>query len=212
MEEKKQTIVALYVRVSTADQRYAMQITELVDYCNRMGWKMVEYSDTMSGSKARRPGLDRLMEDARLRKVDVVLVWKMDRFGRSLKDLITNILLLDGYGVRFIALTQGIDTDKQNPASRFMMHILAAVAEFERGMIIERVKAGRAEFERDWKAGRIGKDKHTKSGKDLANGRPKRIFRRDEMRALKAKGLSLRKIAAQLGLPLSTVADALRVK
>ncbi len=207
---KKEIIAAIYVRVSTADQRHALQLTELREYANRMGWRHIEYPDTMSGSKARRPGLDRLMDDARLRKVDIVLVWKMDRFGRSLKDLITNILLLDGYGVRFIAMTQGIDTDKQNPASRFMMHILAAVAEFERGMIVERVNAGVSQFRRDYDAGRIGKDKHSKSGKDLAHGRPQRIFRRDEAARLRDTGVSLRKIAKQLGVPLSTVARVLK--
>lgn len=203
-------IVAVYVRVSTADQRNAMQLTELCEYATRMGWEMREYSDTMSGSKARRPGLDRLMDDARLRKIDIVLIWKMDRFGRSLKDLINNILLLDGYGVRFIALTQGIDTDRKNPASRFMVHILAAVAEFEREMLVDRVNAGVAQFRKDHAAGRIGKDKHSKSGKDLAHGRPRRIFRRDRALELQAQGVSLRKIAAELGVPLTTVVRALK--
>jgi putative DNA-invertase from lambdoid prophage Rac len=173
-----------------------MQTTEVKAYAARCGWNVVEFSDKMSGSKTKRPGLDRLMDDARLRKVDIVLVWKMDRFGRSLKDLITNILLLDGYGVRFISVTQGIDTDKQNPASRFMMHILAAVAEFERGIIVERVRAGVAEAQRQ--------GKHC--------GRPKRIFRRDEALALQKGGASLRAIAKQLGVPLSTVADAIKRK
>jgi putative DNA-invertase from lambdoid prophage Rac len=187
---------AIYVRVSTNDQKVDMQSTEVRAYAERMGWTVVEYSDKMSGSKTRRPGLDRLMDDARLRKVDIVLVWKMDRFGRSLKDLITNLLLLDGYGVRFISVTQGIDTDKQNPASRFMMHILAAVAEFERGIIVERVRAGVAEAQR--------KGKHC--------GRPKRIFRRDEALELRKTGASLRAIAKALGVPTMTVADALRSK
>lgn len=187
---------AIYVRVSTSDQKLDMQTTEVKAYAGRMGWNIAEYSDKMSGSKTRRPGLDRLMDDARLRKIDIVLVWKMDRFGRSLKDLITNILLLDGYGVRFISVTQGIDTDKQNPASRFMMHILAAVAEFERGIIVERVRAGVAEAQRQ--------GKHC--------GRPKRIFRRDEALALQKGGASLRAIAKQLGVPLSTVADAIKRK
>jgi putative DNA-invertase from lambdoid prophage Rac len=210
MLQTRKLIAAMYVRVSTADQRYAMQTNELSEYATRMNWETREYSDTMSGAKARRPGLDRLMEDARLRKIDVVLVWKMDRFGRSMKDLIANLLLLDGYGVRFIALTQGIDTDKQNPASRFMMHVLAAVAEFERGIIVERVNAGVVQFRKDYDAGRIGKDKHSKSGKDLAHGRPRRIFRRDEAEQLRDQGVSLRKIATRLGVPLSTVARTLK--
>jgi putative DNA-invertase from lambdoid prophage Rac len=211
MSDRKLT-AAIYVRVSTVDQKLDMQTTEVRQYAERMGWTVAEYSDKMSGSKARRPGLDRLMDDARLRKIDIVLVWKMDRFGRSLKDLISNILLLDGYGVRFVSVTQGIDTDKQNPASRFMMHILAAVAEFERGIISERVNSGVKQYMADYAAGKIGKTRHSKSGKNLAHGRPRRIFRRDEMVKLRKAGHSLRAIAKQLGLPLSTVVDALKGK
>jgi DNA invertase Pin-like site-specific DNA recombinase len=194
VKTERQITAAIYVRVSTLDQKHDLQLTELRDYAARNGWDVTEYSDKMSGTKARRPGLDRLMEDARMKRFDVLMVWKMDRFGRSLKDLITNILLLDGYGIRFIALTQAIDTDKKNPASRFMMHILAAVAEFEREMIVERVRAGVAEAQRQ--------GKHC--------GRPKKIFRRDQALAMRAAGKSLRAIAKALEVPLSTVADALR--
>jgi DNA invertase Pin-like site-specific DNA recombinase len=206
----KQPIAAIYVRVSTEDQKTDMQLTELREYATRQGWIITEYSDKISGAKARRPGLDLLMEDARMKRVDVVLVWKMDRFGRKMRDVLTNILSLDQYGVRFIAMTQGIDTDTRNPASRFYLHILAAVAELERDMIVERVNAGVAQFRRDYAAGRIGRDKHSKSGRDLAHGRPHRIFRRDRALELKARGVSLRKIAAELGVPLTTVVRSLK--
>jgi DNA invertase Pin-like site-specific DNA recombinase len=196
MKPERQMTAAIYARVSTADQKHDLQLTELRDYAARMGWATVEYTDKMSGTKAGRPGLGRLMEDARMKRVDIVLCWKIDRFGRSIKDLIMNVLLLDGYGVRFIALTQSIDTDKKNPASRFMLHILAAVAEFEREMIVERVNAGLAEAKR----------------KGVHCGRPKKIFRRDHALELRAQGKSLRAIAAALGVPLSTVADALNGK
>jgi putative DNA-invertase from lambdoid prophage Rac len=185
---------AIYTRVSTADQNVGMQEHELREYSARMGWKTVEYTDKTSGTKARRPGLDRLMEDARARKFDVVLVYKLDRFARSLQHLIANIQSLDSFGVRFVCLTQGIDTDKQNPASRLMLHILGAVAEFERGIIVERVKSGIAEAKR--------RGKHC--------GRAKRVFRRDEAARLRKGGMSLRAIGVKLGVPFTTVADALR--
>jgi DNA invertase Pin-like site-specific DNA recombinase len=191
----KQQTAAIYVRVSTQDQKHDMQLTELRGYVARMGWTAVEYAEKQSSVK-HRPVLERLMADARLRKFDVVVVWKLDRFARSMKQFVSNVLELDQAGVRFVAPNQGIDTDKQNPLGKFIMHILAAFAELERDMIVERVRAGVAEAQRQ----------------GIHCGRPKRIFRRDEMRALKARGLSLRKIAKELGLPLSTVADALKGK
>lgn len=199
-------IAALYIRVSTQDQNADMQGTELRSYAARMGWTVVEYAEKASSVK-KRPVLNQLMADARLRKFDVILVWKLDRFARSMTQLVTNIQLLDSSGVRFIAATQGIDTDKQNPASRMMMHILGAVAEFERGIIIERVNAGVQEFKRNYAAGRIGKDKHTHSGKDLAHGRPRRIFRRPEVARLRRLDppMSFRRIAAELGVTLGAV-------
>jgi DNA invertase Pin-like site-specific DNA recombinase len=100
------------------------------------------YEDEMSGAKTRRPGLDRLMEDARLHRFDVIVVWKLDRFGRSLIDLVGRLRDLESYGVRFVAASQGIDTDASNPTSRLLTHILAAVAEFERELFKERVSAG----------------------------------------------------------------------
>lgn len=188
----RKLIAAIYARVSTTDQKHDMQVTELRQYAERMGWEVVEYAEKASAMK-RRVVLEHLMADARLRKVDVVLVWKMDRFARSLQQLIANISLLDSYGVRFIAVTQGIDTDRQNPGSRLMMQIFGAMAEFERAIIVERVNSGLAEARR--------------RGKTL--GRPKRIFRRDEAERLRSQGLSLRTVASKLGVPLTTVVRAL---
>lgn len=210
MSDKKIT-AAIYARVSTLDQKNDMQLTELRAYAGRMGWDLVEYTESVSSVK-KRVVLDRLMADARLRKFDVVLCWKLDRFGRSMQQLITNIQALDSFGVRFICVTQGIDTDRQNPASRLMMHIFGAFAEFERSIIVERVNAGVKQYAADYAAGKIGKTRHSKSGKNLAHGRPRRIFRRDEVLKLRKAGHSLRAIAKQLGLPLSTVADALKAK
>lgn len=186
---------AIYTRVSTAEQSVGMQETELREYAARMKWAVIEYTDKTSGTKARRPGLDKLMEDARLHKFDAVIVYKLDRFARSLQHLITNIQSLDSFGIRFICLTQGIDTDKSNPASRLMLHILGAVAEFERGIIVERINSGIAEAKR----------------RGVHCGRSKRVFRRDEAMKLRKQGLSLRAIGVQMGIPFTTIADALKL-
>jgi predicted site-specific integrase-resolvase len=107
--------VASYVRVSTAEQNYQLQIRELHEFARHQGWEIGEtYEDIISGAEPSRPGLNRLMGDARARKLDCVLVWKLDRFGRSLVDCLNNI---QTHRTRFIAVTQGLDTDVQNPAS-----------------------------------------------------------------------------------------------
>jgi DNA invertase Pin-like site-specific DNA recombinase len=115
---------AIYARVSTTDQNCELQLRELQSYADRQGWAIVEtYRDIMSGAKANRPDLNRLILDARARKFDCLLVWKLDRFGRSLVDCLNNIRTLEDYGIRFIAVTQGLDTDQRNPASRFLLHV-----------------------------------------------------------------------------------------
>ena len=135
---------AVYCRVSTTDQTCEMQLKELREYVSRRGWKNAgEYIDAgFSGSKASRPALDRLMADAAQRKFDCVLVWKLDRFGRSVLNLSQQLSSLTSYGVRFIATTQGLDTDQSNPTAALLLHILSAVAEFERSMIRERTLSG----------------------------------------------------------------------
>lgn len=161
----------------------------------RRGWNIIgEYVDTgWSGAKASRPELNRLMVDARLRRFDAVLVWKLDRWGRSVADSIRSIQELTSLGVRFIAVTQNIDTDESNPMSRFLLYIMSAFAELERELIRERVNAG-------IRAARA-------KGKKL--GRPKRVFRRDEVRRLRdEEHLSWRAISQRLGVPVMTVRDA----
>jgi DNA invertase Pin-like site-specific DNA recombinase len=188
--------VAIYARVSTTDQTCDLQLRELRQYILARGWETVgEYVDTgWSGAAAARPELDRLLADARMRRFDVVLVWKLDRWGRSVAASVKSIQELASLGVRFIAMTQNIDTDDTNPMSRFLLHILAAFAELERELIRERVTAGvRAAKAR---------------GKQV--GRPKRIFRRDEVVRLRADGVSWRDIAKALGIPVATLIDAHR--
>jgi DNA invertase Pin-like site-specific DNA recombinase len=134
---------AVYARVSTLDQQPENQLAELRGYAQARGWTAVEYVDRgVSGSKDSRPGLDRLVIDARRRRVDVVVVWSLDRLGRSLRHL---ILLLDGFqaaGVSFISLREGLDCT--TPAGRLQWQIIGAISEFERARIAERVRAGLA--------------------------------------------------------------------
>jgi putative DNA-invertase from lambdoid prophage Rac len=189
--------VAIYARVSTADQCCEMQLRELREYAGRRGWEIAdEYVDTgWSGAKASRPELDRLMRDAGRHQFDVVLVYKLDRFGRSVLHLNQQLATLTGHGIRFISTSQALDTDQANPTSRLLLQILASVAEFEREMIRERTVSGL----RAAKA----------SGKTF--GRPKRVFRRDEVVRLRdEKGLSWRVIARHLGVPVMTAVDAYR--
>jgi DNA invertase Pin-like site-specific DNA recombinase len=188
---------AIYARVSTQDQTCESQLRELREYAARRGWNIAcEYVDTgWSGAKASRPELDRLMRDAAQRKFDCVLVWKIDRFGRSVLHLNQQLAALSSYGVRFIATSQSLDTDQSNPTSRLLLQILASVAEFEREMIRERTLAGiRAA---------------SANGKTV--GRPRRLFRRDEVVRLRDdEGLSWRAIARKLNIPAMTAVDSYR--
>jgi putative DNA-invertase from lambdoid prophage Rac len=190
---------AIYARVSTTDQTNAIQVTELKDYVERRGWTLTNaYQDQMSGAKASRPGLDQLMADARRRRFDVVVVWKLDRFGRSLVHCVFGIQELASLGIRFIATSQGLDTDEANPASKLLMHILAAVAQFERELIRERVSAGM----------KAAKARGTKSGNAI--GRPRRIFDREAVVRLRAEGMSIEKIARQMSIGVGTVVRAVQ--
>lgn len=203
---------AIYARVSTTDQNCELQLRELREYVKRRGWDTaVEYVDSgVSGMKSSRPALDQLKKAARQRAFDVVLVWKLDRWGRSLTDSINGIQELVSLGIRFIAPTQNIDTDESSPMARFLLHILAAFAEMERELIRERVAAGMKQHKANCALGRLGRDLHTRSGKDLPVGRPRRVFRRDLAAELRAAGKSFGSIAAELGVPKTTVVRELR--
>ena len=190
---------AIYARVSTADQHNEIQVRELTEYVQRRGWELAGvYQDQISGAKASRPGLDKLMADARQRRFDVVLVWKLDRFGRSLVHCVSGIQELASLGVQFIATSQGLDTDESNPASKLLLHILAAVAQFERELIRERVSAGM----------RNAKAKGTRSGKPI--GRPRRVFDRAEVLRLRQDGLAVAKIALQMNVGVGTIVRLLQ--
>src|SRR5271169_2165170 len=194
--ELQAMIVAIYARVSTSDQSCDMQLHALREYVARQGWQVFqEYVDTgFSGAAASRPRLDQLLRDARLQKFEGVLVWKLDRWGRSVAHCVKSIQELVSLGIRFLSPTESIDTGADSPMSKFLLHLFAAFAEMERGIIRERVQAGV----------RAAKAKGTRLG------RPQRVFRRDEALRLRAEGKSWRSVAQTLNLPMSTIIDACR--
>ena len=119
-----------------------MQTRELREFCERRGWELTgEYIDRgISGAKDRRPELDRLMADAHRRKLDVVAVWKFDRFARSVSHLLRALETFNALGIAFVSLSESLDTS--TPAGRMVFTVLGAVAELERSLISERVRAG----------------------------------------------------------------------
>jgi DNA invertase Pin-like site-specific DNA recombinase len=177
---------ALYHRCSTLDQNPALAREELHAAAGRLGAQVVlDLEETGSGARNDRPGLQKLMDAARRGKLDAVLVWKLDRFGRSALDVLANIRDLDAAGVRFIATTQGIDIRPGGDAmSRLILGVLASVAEFERDLIRERT--------------RRGMEKARQGGKRI--GRPK-VARpqRAEVARLRAEGKSWREVSEALG-------------
>ena len=135
--------VALYARVSTLNnQDPEMQLAELREYAGRRGWQIVEefIDQGVSGCQESRPALNQMMADACRRRFDAILVWKIDRFGRSLKHLVNALAELAALGVAFISLRDNLDLS--TPSGRLMFQIIGAMAEFERALIQERVRAG----------------------------------------------------------------------
>ena len=179
---------ALYARVSTADQSCDVQLTDLRRYAKQRFDTNREYIDTgISGAQRHRPSLDALMADARKKRFDVVLVWKFDRFARSLKHLIDSLEDFGALGIDFVSYTEGVDTT--TPSGRLLFHMVGAVAQFERDLIAERVRAGIA---------------HAKAiGKRI--GRPPAAIDVEQVRSLRDQNLSLRKIAKTLNIPVSRV-------
>jgi DNA invertase Pin-like site-specific DNA recombinase len=132
---------ALYCRVSTSDQHPETQLCDLRELAKQRGFEIVgEYTDVISGAKSKRPGLDRLMSDARRHRFDVVLVAAFDRIARNVRHFLEVLDELHHLGVEFISLRENIDTS--GPLGRAMVVIVGAIAELERSLIVERVKAG----------------------------------------------------------------------
>jgi DNA invertase Pin-like site-specific DNA recombinase len=132
---------ALYMRVSTLDQHPETQGYDLRGLAAQRGFEIVEeYTDRISGAKARRPGLDQMMHDARQRQFDVVLVWAGDRIARSVRHFLEVLDELNHLGIEFVSFRENIDTG--GPLGRAIIVIIGAIAELERNLIIERVRAG----------------------------------------------------------------------
>jgi DNA invertase Pin-like site-specific DNA recombinase len=134
--------VGLYIRVSTlVAQHPEMQAAELREHCRRRGWEIVEeFTDRMSGAKDRRPALDKLMAACRRRQIDAVVVYRYDRFARSLRQLVNALEEFRSLGVDFISIHEGVDTS--TPNGRLVFGIFASISEFERELIRERVRSG----------------------------------------------------------------------
>ncbi len=181
---------AIYARVSTHNgQNPEMQLAELREYCARRGWEIVgEYVDAgVSGARERRPELDRMLITCKRRQVDAVVVYRYDRFARSLRQLVNALCEFNELGVQFISLHEGVDTS--TPNGRLVFGIFASIAEFERELIRERVRSGIA-------AARA-------QGKRI--GRPPRPVDAARVNELRAQGWSWAEIAREMGAGLGTV-------
>jgi DNA invertase Pin-like site-specific DNA recombinase len=192
----RKVFAAVYSRISTVGhaQDSSMQTRELIEYCQRRGWEIFQsYLDEgVSGKKDSRPQLNRLMADAHARRFDVVVVWRFDRFSRSVSHLCRTLETFRALRIDFVSMMEQIDTT--TPAGTFVFHVLAAVAQSERETTVERVRAGL----RNARA----------KGKRL--GRPTKPVDVDRINSLRASGHSWRKIAAVMHLSVGTVYAAAR--
>jgi DNA invertase Pin-like site-specific DNA recombinase len=189
---------AIYARVSTlnANQDPSMQTRELKEYCERRGWQVFDcYVDNgVSGKKDSRPQLNRMMQDAHERRFDVVVVWRFDRFARSVSHLLRALENFNALEIQFVSLTEQVDTS--TPMGKMVFTVLGAVAELERNLIVERVRAGL---------------RHARAkGKRL--GRPRVDVDATQIESLRAAGHSWRTIARTLGLSVGTVHAAARTR
>lgn len=182
--------VAIYTRVSTDEQSTKAQESELMNYAKSRRWAVSRvYTDKgFSGTLEKRPALDELMRDCRGRKFDVVLVWKFDRFARSLRALVSALELFRKFGIGFVSATEAIDTSL--PSGELVFQIFGAIAQFERALIAERVRAGLREAKRRGK--KIGRP-------PIRQLTPDEIVR---MRADHQNGQSLRKLAQAYSVSL----------
>lgn len=180
---------ARYLRVSRAEQDPALQDDETGELIAKRGWKLVgTYSDHgVSGTREKRPALDRLVVDARRRRMDVIVVWKADRLFRSLKAMVTTLDEWAALGIGFVSATEVFDST--TPQGKLLLHLTSAFAEFERNLIVERTRAGIAAAKR----------------RGVHVGRPRARLDLEHVRELRAGGMSVRKIAQTFGVGTSTV-------
>ena len=181
------TRAAVYTRVSTTAQDHALQLDELRGITRQRGYVVTEYADTASGSGKHLPERERLLGDARAGRIDVVLVWRFDRFARSTRDLLDALDSFRKWGVEFVSLRDAVDTS--TPTGKLVFTIVAALAEFERELIRERVRAGLAAARR--------------RGKHL--GRPHRVIDIERARALLAARVGVKETARRLGVSPRTL-------
>jgi DNA invertase Pin-like site-specific DNA recombinase len=186
--------IGIYARVSTRDQSCELQIRDLRAYCVARGFELVrDYVDVgQSGAKDSRPELNKLMDDARKRQFDAIVVWRFDRFARSTKHLLMALEEFRSLGIQFISYQENVDTS--TPLGQALFTIVSAVAQLERDLIRERVSAGI----RNARA----------NGKRL--GRPAVIVNRGQILELRARGNSLQQIATDLGVGYGTVRSRLQ--
>ncbi len=186
--------VALYARVSTTEQSTDSQLLDLRRYVRERGWDIFrEFVDEgISGTKDSRPALNELMNDAKKRRFDVVLVWRFDRFARSTKHLILALEEFKNLGIDFVSFQENIDTS--SPLGSAIFTIISAVAQLERDIIAERVKAGLR--------------RAVDEGKTL--GRPRVAVDPKRISELRSQGLSLRLIGRETGISRTTVSEILR--
>jgi DNA invertase Pin-like site-specific DNA recombinase len=192
---KRDKRVAIYTRVSTQDQSVKGQDYELQQFAKNRGWIVTRiYTDKKSGAATSRPALDELMADCRKCKVDAVLVWKFDRFARSLRHLVTALEEFKRLGIDFVSATEGVDTTV--PSGELVFQIFGAIAQFERALISERVKAGLAEAIRNGK--KVGRP----AIKTLSAAEIRKI------RAARRRGVTLKKLSTQFGASMWAVYQA----
>ena len=185
--------VALYCRISTPDQHLENQLQELRQVAAMRKWPIVHaFSDTASGATRERPGLDALMKEVRAGKVDVVATVRLDRLGRSLSHLLRLLDELSQCGVAFIATAQGIDSTSDT--GKLILSILGALSEYERSLILERVKAGI----------------HAARARGVRFGRPRVGFDIAAVVRMRKQGISVREVARTVGVSPATVFRVLR--
>jgi DNA invertase Pin-like site-specific DNA recombinase len=186
--------VGLYARVSTHDQQtLPMQLSAMREYAKKRSWAVaVEVKDVGSGATTR-PDRERLMDAARRREIDVVLVWRLDRWGRSLVDLVTTLQELSALDVGFVSLSEALDLT--TPSGRALAGMLAVFAEFERDILRDRVRAGIAQARKEGRP----HGRPPTAGAQLA-----------EMKRLQEEGVSKRQIAKKLGVSRTSVIRLLR--
>jgi DNA invertase Pin-like site-specific DNA recombinase len=186
--------VAIYARVSTEDQHCDMQLIDLRRYADRMDWQATEYIEKESSVKYR-PVFERMLKDAQAGKFKAILVWRVDRFARSMKDFVFTIEQLNAWKVRLISTTENVDTGDQNPFAEFQRGLLALLAQLERKIIITRVRAGMA----------------AAKAKGIQCGRPRVLVDKSRIRTLHVEqGLSCARIAKMLEISTMTVFRALK--